>query len=907
MYNNLSDIEQMLGYLEQAAGFYYLQTPGSWQSAFQTLSETAKMVGLVGGEASAEITNIASAYTSVGKDIYATAESGLKNAPVVEGVFTQADQQTAVVGQSALGTYIAGIAAGFTLPTAIAGIAAGMGIGILGYETAPEGWVEISNAIFGTNLTPTDVQPLISSYVSGMFAKDANGHIQTYLDKAVLDRAYNYFKEHLVGGIDFDFMENVTWVAPSGSTIPTHPTDYTQLVNKQIPIGGKVTDDLLSYVYELVTQCAAILEIEMPEFSMNGIINDIRTLYPNFNNADFFNINFYYWWLEGSVANFKLTIDGYRFNAYYITVDIHGDRRLILGDPGEPYLDDDFAYWMMNDDFTNAYSQYGSDKLLFSYQKDFNTGTSVIQDNGKSLGANQGIWLNSLTDMYKDGNRHDIVVDISTAGSNAGPLPQTDETLKNKGVTVSRKVALGGRGYGTVTTHYLPRKTNFQDQYATWYGNKKEVGQPDENGEPKIITYIPTPIPMTYPDPSQLADNGIGNAENPNSQPAQIPEANPQGLPQAVPENAPSNNVSDPQENAKKQYNDSRKVPGSVPDDIPEYEPNPKFPDNPPKEPDPGTDSGTTPAPGDIPGVEESDLVSVYNPTKAQIQSFASWLWSPNFIDNLLKLFQNPMDAIIGLHVIYATPTAGKTGNIRCGYLDSGVSSKIVTKQYTEIDCGTVNVPEYFGNALDYEPYVQIHAYLPFVGIVSLKPNDILGKRLNIKYGIDVLTGTCLAMLTTYKGTGQDAAKILTYTYAGNCATQVPISGGSYAQVITGLASMAIGVGTGVASGNPLAIAGGVMAGIMSSHFDVSHSGSIGANAGAMGPRKPYLIITRKSAYEANNYNAFYGYPANMTVVLGSCRGYTRVKTVHIDSIYTATDAEKIEIESLLKQGVIIK
>ena len=215
-------------------------------------------------------------------------------------------------------------------------------------------------------------------------------------------------------------------------------------------------------------------------------------------------------------------------------------------------------------------------------------------------------------------------------------------------------------------------------------------------------------------------------------------------------------------------------------------------------------------------------------------------------------------------------------------------------------------LPEYFGNALDYEPYVQVHCYLPFVGIVTLKPNDILGKRLNIKYGVDVLTGTCLAMLTTLKGTGQDAAKILTYTYSGNCATQIPISGGNYAQMITGLAGLAVSAVGAAASGNPIMLLG-AGASLLNSHFDVSHSGSIGANAGAMGPRKPYLIITRKSAYEANNYNEFYGYPANMTVTLGSCRGYTRVKSVHIESIYNATDNEKTEIEALLKQGVIIK
>ena len=160
-------------------------------------------------------------------------------------------------------------------------------------------------------------------------------------------------------------------------------------------------------------------------------------------------------------------------------------------------------------------------------------------------------------------------------------------------------------------------------------------------------------------------------------------------------------------------------------------------------------------------------------------------------------------------------------------------------------------------------------------------------------------------MLTTSKGQGTGGSKILAYTFAGNCATQVPISGGSYAQMITGLAGVAVSAVAGAATGNPIALLG-AGASILNTHLDVQHSGSIGFNAGAMGPRKPYLIITRKSAYEAAGYNQFYGYPANVTVYLSSCRGYTRVKSVHIDSIPVATDNEKTEIETLLKQGIII-
>ena len=447
-----------------------------------------------------------------------------------------------------------------------------------------------------------------------------------------------------------------------------------------------------------------------------------------------------------------------------------------------------------------------------------------------------------------------------------------------------------------------PTKT-MEEQYPET-ATKKQVAGPNKNPQTgevnnNISNYIPAAVPFGNTITNQIINSGTDSSVDPNAYIDNRPQEDKRKGKANT--NDPIDGFNEALDDAVDEYNDSDTDIEHYPEPIPKNEPNPQYPTEPPNVP--GGDTPEPPSPGTMEGVEASGMVSVYNPTKAQIVSFSGWLWSPAFIDNLLKLFQNPMDGIIALHILYATPHTSGNENIRVGYLDSGVSSKVVDQQFIEVDCGHVRIPEYYGDAIDYEPYVQIHVYLPFVGVVSLKPNDVIGKDLYIKYGVDVLTGTCLAMLTAK----DKLSEILLYTFSGNCAVQVPVSGGNYAQVISGLATMAIGVGAGVATGNPIAAVGGIAAGVMSSHLDVSHSGSIGANAGAMGPRKPHVIITRKSAYDAGNYNQFYGFPANKTVTLGSCSGFTRVKSVHIDSIYNATDNEKAEIEALLKQGVIIK
>ena len=72
-----------------------------------------------------------------------------------------------------------------------------------------------------------------------------------------------------------------------------------------------------------------------------------------------------------------------------------------------------------------------------------------------------------------------------------------------------------------------------------------------------------------------------------------------------------------------------------------------------------------------------------------------------------------------------------------------------------------------------------------------------------------------------------------------------------------------------------------------------------------MACKKPYIIISRKIPDDAFNYPSYYGLPANKTVNLASCSGYTRVKDVNLDSL-SATEREKQEIDTLLKQGILV-
>ena len=313
------------------------------------------------------------------------------------------------------------------------------------------------------------------------------------------------------------------------------------------------------------------------------------------------------------------------------------------------------------------------------------------------------------------------------------------------------------------------------------------------------------------------------------------------------------------------------------------------------------TGSGGTPVVPPVTG-KASALYTIYNPTLEQINSLGAWLWSSNFIDQLLKLFSSPMDAIIGLHKIYATPATGAAQNIKVGYLDSGVPSKIVTEQYTTVDCGTVNCYEYFGNVLDYNPYTNIRLYLPFIGIIDLSNSDVMRSNINVVYHVDVLSGACLAEVKIKRDGGGGTL----YQYAGNAATTLPISSGSYMGVVSSVSSVATRALAGFASGGALgAIASGATGVLNAQGTNVVHSGGFSGNAGAMGCKKPYLIIERPQTETADNTAKLLGYGSNLFTKLKTCKGLTRVKGVHVDDV-PATKEEKKLIEERLIDGVII-
>lgn len=294
--------------------------------------------------------------------------------------------------------------------------------------------------------------------------------------------------------------------------------------------------------------------------------------------------------------------------------------------------------------------------------------------------------------------------------------------------------------------------------------------------------------------------------------------------------------------------------------------------------------------------IGDTGFVGIYNPTRLQLRQFTGWLWSDEFLNFVAKkMFGDPFNAIISLHAIYCNPTANGSSNIICGRTNSHITVNTVN-QYVEVNCGNIKINRYFNNARDYQAKIEI--YLPFIGVRDLDISELLDRTINVTYKVDVLTGTCIAMI---KIDGQ-----VLYHFEGNCACQIPISGQSYSALfgaLTAAAGVAIGAATGGAALPVVAAAGA--AGIAASKEPVKKSGNFGSNSGAMDIKKPYLIITRNVPYEAGGREEFEGLPCNVTRMISQCSGFTKIKEINLNNV-TATKQELEELKELMMEGIIL-
>lgn len=371
----------------------------------------------------------------------------------------------------------------------------------------------------------------------------------------------------------------------------------------------------------------------------------------------------------------------------------------------------------------------------------------------------------------------------------------------------------------------------------------------------------------------------------------------------------------------------------------------PNYPNN-PNDPEDDDPTDPTPSPADDSSDEISlptkptidvtgtGFVTLYNPSAIDIRQLAYFMWSGEFTDLLKKMFSAPFDCLIGLKLLYAPLTTGASQTIWLGNVESTVSAPKITDQFTDFDCGSIQLAGYFNSFLDYSPYTKVTIFLPFIGYKELNVDEVMNATLHLTYRIDAYSGSCIAFLHVSKNIGNTQLNSILYEFDGNAAMDIPFTSGDmsrYVAAILGTAASTAGAIASIGAGTKLTTStipqtstdpwtknpiekktvtglsdlGNGSAELISGKPHIQRAGSLaGANA-SMAIKTPYIIIERPIQQMPSDYSNFIGIPLNMTQQLSTISGFTVVSQIFMASS-SATDDELNMIDSLLRQGVII-
>ena len=243
-------------------------------------------------------------------------------------------------------------------------------------------------------------------------------------------------------------------------------------------------------------------------------------------------------------------------------------------------------------------------------------------------------------------------------------------------------------------------------------------------------------------------------------------------------------------------------------------------------------------------------FVSIYNPTYDEVDELSKKRFYSPTQEQMLDLSQY----IISFRKLYVDIPQIARELVYFGKYNTNVSSNIITTNFIETDCGTVTIEEYNKNSLDYNG-VEIDLYLPFIGNLSLNPNQVYGKPIRLVYRTNPLNGDCVAVILS------DNVQIA-YSQ-GNVSFDVPIN------------------------------------------FKYGNLNNYGTNDNAlyMAELQPYIEVRTNRQYQNMDNDLLNN---NLWVQISDCSGGVTFGDVDLRPVSGLNKDEYDEIVSLLKGGIIV-
>ena len=338
-------------------------------------------------------------------------------------------------------------------------------------------------------------------------------------------------------------------------------------------------------------------------------------------------------------------------------------------------------------------------------------------------------------------------------------------------------------------------------------------------------------------------------------------------------------------------------------------------------------------------GAVTSPFVQTYIMERNAVLNVANAFYSNDttVIDNMkkgLELFgASPYECLCGLTYYpfsgSSICTTSPQNYIYFGsYKHEGVNvDKVVSlTQGAYINAGTVTLTPVERSFRNFEPYCGLSVFLPYIGWQKLRIADYIGKTVNVRYFVDIMTRACAVALV--------ANNVIIDYFTGEIGINLPLTGQNLSQyanstmnALLGTAGGAIGgAATGAMIGGSAGLAlgpvgmaglalGGAAIGAGSGIFKMSqkgapkdHNTTKGNFSSGIGSYLPQYVIFRFDVHDLiipDNLTELYGRPSAASGKVRSFSGFLQADTVRLNNS-GMSEEDANEVVSLLKEGIFV-
>ena len=351
------------------------------------------------------------------------------------------------------------------------------------------------------------------------------------------------------------------------------------------------------------------------------------------------------------------------------------------------------------------------------------------------------------------------------------------------------------------------------------------------------------------------------------------------------------------------------------------------------------------------------------------LDSLANLILNPNPLESF---FSKPDDWISTVMVYPFNIPLGRNGTsqgkLQLGLYDTKIDCYdllLVSEMY---EMGEILIQPHFNNFADYDGYSKMEVWLPFLGTVDISLNDVIGKYLKFRLGVDYISGQGIWYIcvgdeptnatSVFVDLLEGANDRILSTHTCQLGIQLPIGTSNTASVYRNLIMGAVkGVSTALSSyaisslgasggkavtkevktrlnqktGNKLITDRTQETKYDSSNYQFGKSittcfdyatdslNNMHISASTDRSNNPTTMINTCKSIKViryypklittdENYGKLYGYPLGQTKVLSTLSGYTEISNIHIEGegFKSATQKEILMLKEALSDGIIL-